>query len=161
MRFAVVLFMLFSPAIIAQKNEVKINLLKIGEVSYERRLNDRFSAGLHAGTGLFKIGDEQNRITLKGFGRYYMSKDQNFSKFFLQLSFVYNRHENFPSSNPDIWHRVGMYDEAGILAGLGYKVLLNEKFTVDLYLDVGPEFLHKNALLPVMADAGINVGYRF
>lgn|SRR5690606_17352524 len=161
MRTAVLLFLLFSSAIIAQKNELKINLLKIGEVSYERRLNDRFSTGLHAGTGLFKIGDEQNRFTIKGFGRYYMSKDQNFSKFFLQLSFVYNRHEYFPSSDPDIWHRVGIYDEAGILAGVGYKVLLNEKFTVDLYIDVGPEFLNRSALLPVMADAGINAGYRF
>ncbi|QFG53295.1 DUF3575 domain-containing protein [Chryseobacterium sp.] len=161
MRTAVLLFLLYSSAIIAQKNELKINLLKIGEVSYERRLNDRFSTGLHAGTGLFKIGDEQNRFTIKGFGRYYMSKDQNFSKFFLQLSFVYNRHEYFPSSDPDIWHRVGIYDEAGILAGVGYKVLLNEKFTVDLYIDVGPEFLNRSALLPVMADAGINAGYRF
>ena len=161
MRTAVLLFLLFSSAIIAQKNELKINLLKIGEVSYEHRLNDRFSTGLHAGTGLFKIGDEQNRFTIKGFGRYYMSKDQNFSKFFLQLSFVYNRHEYFPSSDPDIWHRVGIYDEAGILAGVGYKVLLNEKFTVDLYIDVGPEFLNRSALLPVMADAGINAGYRF
>lgn len=161
MRTAVLLFLLYSSAIIAQKNELKINLLKIGEVSYERRLNDRFSTGLHAGTGLFKIGDEQNRFTIKGFGRYYMSKDQNFSKFFLQLSFVYNRHEYFPSSDPDIWHRVGIYDQAGILAGVGYKVLLNEKFTVDLYIDVGPEFLNRSALLPVMADAGINAGYRF
>ena len=56
---------------------------------------------------------------------------------------------------------MGIYDEAGILAGVGYKVLLNEKFTVDLYIDVGPEFLNRSALLPVMADAGINAGFRF
>jgi len=60
-----------------------------------------------------------------------------------------------------VTHRVGMYDEAGLLAGIGYKFVIKERFTVDVYGDVGADFLHPDSLLPVLADAGLNLGYRF
>lgn len=162
MKFLLSLIFLFPSAIIAQKNELKTNLLKIPEISYERRLTHHFSAGVHAGTALYKLSDDtQNRIFLKTFGRWYVQKNQDFSKFFLQLSFMYNREEYFPSSDPSVTHRVGMYDEAGLLAGIGYKFVIKERFTVDVYGDVGADFLHPDSLLPVLADAGLNLGYRF
>lgn len=162
MRIVFITLFLCSSTIIAQNNEVKINLLKIVDVSYERILAHHFSAGLHAGTGLLKLSDDtQNRVFLKGFGRYYPLRNQNFNKLYLQLSFIYNRDEYFQPSDPNVSHGVQMYDEAGVLAGLGYKFLIKDKFSVDIYGDLGLDFLHPDALMPVMADAGLNFGYRF
>ena len=162
MKFLYLSIFLFPFAIIAQNNEAKINLLKIVDVSYERRVAHHFSAGLHAGTGLLKLSDDtQNRLFLKGFGRYYPLKNQNFNKVYFQLSFIYNHDEYFEPSDPNVSHHVGMYDKAGVLAGLGYKFLIKDKFTIDIYGDLGLEFLHPDALIPVMADAGLSFGYRF
>lgn len=162
MRIALILFLVCSSAIIAQKNEVKSNLLKFPELSYERKLAHHFSTGIHAATGISKRSDDtQNRIFLKAFGRYYVQENQDFNKFFLQLSFLYNRDEFFPSSDPNVRHRVGMYDEAGVLAGLGYKFIIKKRFSIDVYGDVGAEFLHPEAMIPVIIDAGLSVGYRF
>ncbi len=38
----------------AQQNEIKINLLKIADISYERKLMPQWSAGQHVGTSLIK-----------------------------------------------------------------------------------------------------------
>jgi len=38
----------------AQQNEIKVDLLKIADISYERKLMPQWFAGQHVGTGLIK-----------------------------------------------------------------------------------------------------------
>lgn len=161
MKRLVILFIFFCSFAAAQRNELKINLIKLMDVSYERKLSPRFSAGIHLGTGLFPNDDLQNRLFLKGFGRLYIMKNQDFNKLFLQASFIMRRDEYFPPSAPNTSQFVGKKNETGITGGFGYKFLIKNNFVIDLYIDAGPEFNHPDEMLPFIFDAGLNLGYRF
>ena len=155
------LLLSFSSLVFSQNNEVKFNLAKLLDLSYERKLSHHFSAGMHLGTGIVTQQDVRNRLFLKSFGRYYFLNNQDFSKLYTQFSMVYFHDEYFPSKDPNISHSVGLYDELGITGGIGYKFLIIKKFTIDIYADLGIELLHPKALLPLVADGGLNFGYRF
>lgn len=144
----------------AQKNEVKFNALKIADVSYERKLTDHFSAGIHLGTGLIKHDKYQNKLFFKSYGRYYALKNQDFNKFFIQLSYAYNSDHYFAYQDAAGTYPARTHNEYSIMGGVGYKFLFYKRFTLDLYVDVGPELSNPNALLAIFGDAGLNLGYR-
>lgn len=162
MKYFTVFCLMISTFFFAQKNEVKFNVIKILDLSYERKISEKFSAGAHLGTGILSLDDKtKNRLFLKTFGRYYLLKNQDFDKLYLQLAYNYKKDEYFPPKDPNTSSRTGMYAETAITAGAGYKFLIKQKFTIDLYIDVGPELSHPDAMLPIFADAGVNLGFRF
>ena len=161
MKYLLAVLMIAPLYCVAQKNEVKLNALKIVDVSYERKLTDHISAGLHLGTGLFKHDTHQNKFFVKAYGRYYPVKNQDFHKFFIQLSYAYNSDHYFAYQDAGGSYPARTYNENALMGGVGYKFLFIKRFTLDMYIDVGPELSHPNAMLTIFADAGLNLGYRF
>jgi len=75
----------------AYQNEIKVNLRKIADISYERKLMPQWFAGQHVGTGLIKDSDEyKNKIFRKTFTRWYPLNNANMSKIYFQLAYIHN-----------------------------------------------------------------------
>lgn len=117
----------------AQQNEIKVNLLKIADISYERKLMPQWSAGQHGGTGLIKDSDEyKNKIFLKTFTRWCPLNNANMSKIYFQLAYIHNEDiycGNDTSSRNEL--------NNAITSGLVYKFVVWKNWSVDMYFDLG------------------------
>ncbi len=185
--FAALLAFQFSNAqessnIFARKqNEIKFDVLSViafskVHVSYERFLNENFSVGI---SGSIQDSKDAKEDFDKGYDRtlpkYEVNPFVRYSLSHSQKSFYFA--EIFVSANGGKYRELqrfvdesgnGYYDtfkdnytDVAIGGALGYKLYIQEKFGLELFLGMGKNLFNTDKSPEVVPRVGLNFGYRF
>ncbi len=165
----------------AKRNEVRIDLLSLGmfskmNLTYERFLNDRFSAGLSGSyTNSAKVNedfDNGNRnnspkYEVTPFVRYNLSKGA--SSFYFAEIFVAANGGDFRETvlltdeNNNSYYTIQKtkYSDVAIGAGLGYKFYIKDRFGLELLVGFGSNLFNKEKSPDILSRVGLGFSYRF
>ena len=165
----------------AKRNEFRIDLLSLGmfskmNLTYERFLNDRFSAGLSGSyTNSAKVNedfDNGNRnnspqYEVTPFVRYNLSKGA--SSFYFAEIFVAANGGDFRETvlltdeNNNSYYTIQKtkYSDVAIGAGLGYKFYIKDRFGLELLVGFGSNLFNKEKSPDILSRVGLGFSYRF
>ena len=165
----------------AKRNEFRIDLLSLGmfskmNLTYERFLNDRFSAGLSGSyTNSAKVNedfDNGNRnnspkYEVTPFVRYNLSKGA--SSFYFAEIFVAATGGDFRETvlltdeNNNSYYTIQKtkYSDVAIGAGLGYKFYIKDRFGLELLVGFGSNLFNKEKSPDILSRVGLGFSYRF
>ncbi|HLF52813.1 DUF3575 domain-containing protein [Flavobacterium sp.] len=164
-----------------RKNEVRFDVLSLiasskFNISYERFLNDRFSAGLSTSyANSKKINDDFDegyrntmpKYEITPFVRYNLSK--GISSFYFAEVFMSANGGDFKESvrlvdennNGYYVNQKSDYFDLALGGGLGYKMYFKQKFAVEVLVGFGRNLINTDKSPDVLSRVGLNFGYRF
>lgn len=167
------------PAVLAKKNEVKLDALnliangKLG-ISYERFLNKDFSVGItgmffnkKSKTDDFLIDDTRTLIDYQviPYVRYAMSKSA-INLYYIEGFINVNGGEfkELTTLNNGVADYIVItkkdYNDVALGAAVGYKLYFKESFVIDLTVGIGKNLFNSDSPSTV-SRLGLNLGYRF
>ncbi|MET0758883.1 MAG: DUF3575 domain-containing protein [Flavobacterium sp.] len=164
-----------------RKNEVRFDVLSLiasskVNITYERFLNDRFSAGLSTSyANSKKINDDFDegyrntmpKYEITPFVRYNLSK--GISSFYFAEVFMSANGGDFKESvrlvdqnnNGYYVNQKSTYFDLALGGGLGYKMYFKEKFAIEFLVGFGRNLINTDKSPDVLSRVGLNFGYRF
>lgn len=175
------LFMNAQDSTSIKKNEIRFDALSLitstkFNVSYERFLNNRFSAGLSTSyANSKKINDDfdegyRNTIPkyeITPFLRYNLSK--GISSFYFAEVFMSANGGDFKetirlvdeNNNGYYVNQKSTYSDLALGGGLGYKMYFKKRFAVEFLVGFGRNLINTDKSPDVISRVGLNFGYRF
>ena len=170
-----------SSDITGRHNEVRTDLVAIVyysrlNLSYERFIDEKWSAGLSAGLANsteidndFERGYRNNRprYDVTPFVRYKLSKGTTsfyFAEVFLSAnSGDYKEIVRIVDTDGTAYYANEKSDffDLGAGGGLGYKFYFKDQFAIELLVSVGANLLDTEKSPDVLSRTGLSIGYRF
>ncbi|RZJ31660.1 MAG: DUF3575 domain-containing protein [Flavobacterium sp.] len=170
-----------TPAMLAGKNEVRVDLLTLAlrtelNLTYEHFLNKDWSVGVFGGyADSQKLNDDfdsgyRNNVPkyeVNPFVRYNLSKSQ--TSFYFAEAFVSANGGDFKetvrlvddSGNGYYVNEKSSYSDFGVGAALGYKLYIKEKFGIELLVGFGRNLFNTDKSPDTLSRVGLSLGYRF